>query len=750
MSACCRNYLSPSPPSASRRLITTLIFLPVLLLAVYRPAISREIDDESDSATLTYLRNRSAFLAGQQEIDTIYRQKSAAVADRIARTREHLTAAEDDLAELQEKISIARSSLSRLHSFFAGISVVLFPAAAFIFSRLSVAADPQTAGTIPLFIFLMLTAVNLALYLHFRCGKDLLSRYRIGLTILLVFIICAFAAPLLAAEAAPARNEIAARLKMTEKILSATGYRKYIAALETAPAGEMEIPALQSGSQYLQVFTAMTVPSARYHMTLAALYTHEKQTNRAVQAIEQLMEMDHPILSAEFDNIIVQSIKFLIEQQKTGLVFSGIARQAGNLTTATALLELTAVVLENNRPDLCGMLLSLAGEKATSTSELLRLADLYTESGQADQAATALSIAVERARTIQDLITVAEPAIANREEPILARILSRVAEISGKFKEPILMVDFLVDHGLRKEAETVFAAMDDRVSPSTNDFTDKLLFLIYAALERNFIEQAVSATSKLSVYLGDAAYRYTVPPIIHRENFAGIPDISQVSLPLFYGLLNEELARNQQAETAYIRAVLHTLAGIEQSYGDRLPDSLNPFFLLGRIWVREKPPPELAGLDRTYTLLEKRFLKHQKEDREGRLAAENKKLIALQDTAAAGLARLETLQEQYDSARRQLLAAAAAGIAATIFLSVLFGGCALLAYRYSRNFSRYRTYVFFAKFIELASWVKILSLIGLISGILGIFFAKFLLMIHRLYEDSATGTEVRRSVSIQE
>ena len=107
------------------------------------------------------------------------------------------------------------------------------------------------------------------------------------------------------------------------------------------------------------------------------------------------------------------------------------------------------------------------------------------------------------------------------------------------------------------------------------------------------------------------------------------------------GLINEDINKLSKAENLYMQAVINSLAVVNDSYGDELPQTLNEYFLLGRLWQQEQRTKLLLSLDRVYTLLEQRVLVNLKDK-------ERKVLLHEQ------LSRLEQLHEEKKQLQKQL------------------------------------------------------------------------------------------------
>jgi hypothetical protein len=217
-----------------------------------------------------------------------------------------------------------------------------------------------------------------------------------------------------------------------------------------------------------------------------------------------------------------------------------------------------------------------------------------------------------------------------------------------------------------------------------------------------------------------------------------IPDPEKVSIPLFYGMLNEELNFDDKAESAYVRVVLRSLQQISASYGYSMPESLNDFHLLGRLWETEHKVDLLNKLDEVYALLEDRHLAALRQRNDVDLDALKSRLDGLRINNSQQSAAIKALEAEKSAASREVTTRIIAAVVTISFLILVLVICLINGYRYARGLSAHKAYGFVAKAVETLGWIRVMSVIGVVTGLLTVIVAQLLLIFQRIHEDLST------------
>lgn len=142
---------------------------------------------------------------------------------------------------------------------------------------------------------------------------------------------------------------------------------------------------------------------------------------------------------------------------------------------------------------------------------------------------------MNRVENINDIILTAETAIKYNKDSVIEKLVQKVQTVSGNYTSILRVVDMFLKNDRQEDAILVFSEMISNVTKRTYQFSDKLLFLTEIALQRDLLEQAVNAISKLSMYLGTKKYELVVSLKSDLQSAKGLPDTDKITLPLFYG-----------------------------------------------------------------------------------------------------------------------------------------------------------------------------------------------------------------------
>ena len=75
-------------------------------------------------------------------------------------------------------------------------------------------------------------------------------------------------------------------------------------------------------------------------------------------------------------------------------------------------------------------------------------------------------------------------------------------------------------------------------------------------------------------------------------------------------------------------------------------------------------------------------------------------------------------------------------LATIVFITGAISGCVIIARRYSRELSMGKTFGFAVKFWETTGWLQILSVLGVLSGLLSVILAQLLLIFQTIQENT--------------
>ena len=681
----------------------------------------------------TYQKNRQQFIDEQQKAQQAFKTQADALNQEIAGLKQDIEQKKQALNRIEAEItrnSAGRSTLAVLQS---GTSFFLFPLIA-LYSQISSIFSGQ-GQSILLLIFLSLTVLNVFLYLLFK-QELFYRRYRILLIVAVVLLIGSIASPLFADEK-DKQNEVVSKLKIAEEVLSRSDHQRFIEILEKKPMQRIRVPPLQSGDSLFKVHPEVAVGSPEYWFTLAALYTHENMKRKALDAVKKITQESWLQETEEHQEILINSIKYLIQNQQTEDVMASIDSLSGTITNVNTLLNMAVLLKENSMQASSEKVLGYAILKANRVEDLIELSKYFQEKNEFTKSNEALEKAVGRVQNTEEVLMLAKAALGVKKDGLLANITKAMHEGTTDYQAKMQLVDLLLDNGRKEEAVDLVSKIIKEDSSRSQRNVDKLLYMINAALKRNMLPQATTASETLIALLGlQHAMDTSVQTEKKLKSMEGVPDEEKIRLPHFYGLVNEEQGFNDKAEEAYIQSVLGSLATIIDSYGYKLPDSRNDFYLLGRTWAKANRSELIGHLDKVYSVIEKDFIAKQSTENDKQLQVLQEEIQALKNQSQQLDQTLVTTKKKSTSAFIKLVVQAISTMATILFLVAVAIGCIVLSHRYSRRLSVGKTFGFSMKFCETAGWLQVLSILGVVNGLAIVFVAQFFLIFQMVQENT--------------
>jgi hypothetical protein len=337
-------------------------------------------------------------------------------------------------------------------------------------------------------------------------------------------------------------------------------------------------------------------------------------------------------------------------------------------------------------------------------------------------------------------------------------------EFRSDYDRALGFVDYLLQQKRPEDASRLFDDITTAIKTvrkRNRKFISLMVECARDALRRGLKKQAADIVLELT-YTKPREAAYSVYVELEEDflkSLPEVPDRDMVAIPLFHGLIDEDMNRLSDAEKVYMQAVIYSLNKVNTSYGDHIPATLNEFYLLGRLWQNDDKINILASLDRVYTLLEKKVLEEIKEkerqrvlgapldqladlqkqrerqratiEEEDRKMAERKKELEQQQQEMIAGARAELAQESRELSllTARVVTKTLATLVIQIVLLGLLIGCAVLAWRYSQRMREQKTYAFVTRYVELNGWLRVFSLLDILTGfgliLVGQFFQLF-------------------------
>ncbi len=687
----------------------------------------------TDEAISDYQKNRQAFIDRQKQARQDFSQDADAMNKQILGLQNKIDAEKAKLHNLNADIRHLDYRKDTAFQVQRAAAAAFFP----LLSTGAVAGGSFFGGSNWLDnliqIGLCLSVFNIGLFILIR-SQVMTTQKRTIIIVCMVLFISAIAAPLFASDLEN-REELIDKLELVGKVLSQSDHQRYIAILEAKPDSTIRVPELQSGNKHFEVFTNVRAGSPEYWYTLAALYTHENMKGRAIEATRTMIEQAKWSNSQNHQNMIINCVDYLLQEQQTEVVSNAIAPLILKINAPSVLLQLATILEKNDMRGSAEKVLGEAVKKAKTVSELLELSKHLFGKNEFDKGNQALDMAWKKVKSTDELLQVLTFAIESDRDELITKIAEEVGRFSNNLTERLKVVDLFLNNQRKEEAITVFSKMINDVNRSSGQKKDHFLYLIDAALERKLLPQARNATNLLFMQVQDHM-AFSIPMGQKLESAAGIPDKDKITLPQFYGLLNEEQMIFDEAESAYINDLMWSLDQILKSYGYSFPDSMNSFYLLGRTWVRENRAELLKRLDTIYSIIEEQFINEQELVEQQQLSDLKSKIEALEKDFQQATQKSSQATKRLAKTKRKMVIQMASTSATVLFLILVSIGCIVISFNYARSLTRCKSFGFAGKLVETTGWVRVLTVFGIPSGFIAVISAQFLELIQQNQENT--------------
>jgi hypothetical protein len=708
-------------------LLSTTFFLILYNLSLLNSSLGYAAADNTgnDESIITYQKNREAFFVEQRNENLSFQEQVSSLQTKIKLLKQNISDKNAELNRLDSIIGEEKQSIRTFSRIQGMVSSLLFP----LLSAYSITISFFTAGegSKILLLFVCITVLNSFIYL-FRRRSSFFKRYKILLIVAVILLVVSIALPVFADDKTD-RERVIDTLQSVEKILSQSTHERYIAILEEKAYPQIEIPPLQSGDPLFEIIPTVKIDTPEYWFTLAALYTHEGRNGKALDVVKKIAKASRLSVTEEHRKIIVNSIKYLIQEQQTQIASEIIDSLDITAMDTQSLLDLGIFLKEKQMQTSASKTLRYAISRANTVKESIKLFQFFISQNEIDKSDEALKKALDFVRTIDDLLLLGDSAIAANRYEIIEKMMTKVDKITDDYREKMKIVDMFLKHDRKEEATILFSKILKEDMSRTRSNVKRLLFLIDAALSRDFLPQACAATEHLIMILGglrqNQAKSFEIRLETKIKSAENIPNKDQILLPHFYGLINEEQGIYDNAEKVYIHSVIESLSIILDSHGYKFPESLNDFFLLGRVWAKENRGDLIRKLDPVYSIIEKQYINQQSTENKKQIERIQKELHKLQEINNELDLQASKKKEDVSKLRRKLLFQGISTVASTIFIILAIIGCIIISWQYCVNLSRRKSFGFATKFIESAGWLQAMSLIGIISGFVFVIVGQF-------------------------
>ena len=671
--------------------------------------------------------------------------------EQVQNLSKRQVAIESKVKTVQDNLYVTRGKTGKISSIITlfewletGISSLLFPVSWF-FSKL------LNYSSILLLIFFPVTLLNIFIYLFYK-EKTFFEQRKILIISIFAGLLLMFLSGSAFAQEGNSRTHIGFHkdLKETANILKTHGSQRYIGILERMPFRTIQIPYIEIPGNQLYIIKEVRAETIEYYFSLGALYLASHQQDKAVMSIES-MYLDHvlpqKIAFEETANILMNGVKFLLEQGRTGKASKAWKAIYMKINDIQQLLQMYDYFEKNGHPDLAKLSFDRAGLIAKQPDEILTFASLLFKQGFHKRGENALVAAASASRSIEEIERIIDVAIEQDKKDVIFKLAKRDIFTGRKIKDSMRIIDFLLKRQQTEAAESLFSMVINTTLPESEA---ELLSLMDLAVERSFYKEALVVVEKLAIFLGESAEKYEIPPPAAISSDEQALKSDKVLLQTVYGVLYEKLGSMTKAKKAYIGAVSNRIRQITNTYGYQVPIRIKDYLHLRQLLNKTGDTETLSLLEPIYQHMKSSVVKKsvksadkpydlgvsERDELQASLKKLNQKIENLEQEFTDKNERLKRERNELRGLRVKLFFKFLRIISIILLLSILIAGAVYKAWQYSKTSASLRTFGFLAKFLECIGWIKTMTVIGALIGIIEVFVGQIMLLFHRLQQDT--------------
>ncbi len=721
--------------------LTWLVATVFLLFAA--PFISVYAQDNVPSPiVLEYDAHRQAYIDALHQERLRFeseQERASSTQDKLA---DRVEALKDERHRIQAEIENRSGLQSILQNIRNGVLFVVSPTMAVSIGALSVFGSYGASNEVINKVVPIAFGVwAIMLFIFFRPStQNKKNSKKKWLNMVLVLALLLMAPALFAQEALSKEQKLKISLDLTSQLFSMSDHERYLGILSMEELNNILVPELDSGNEFLKVYRKVDSGTGKAYFTIAALATKLGRNGEAIDAIKQLNRTNLKIDTIEHDYIITQALKFLIDQNQPKAASDLLDARLRTLTDSSKLISLSEFLAAKGFQTSAEKTIQQAIENAKSTNDLVRLGDFLYSINKQTEGKTAFEKALTQADRPSEFILISDAWSRNGIIVPISMLEHLEIAYAKRRDEDKSLLDFQIElisavyqNQKNENAIQLFSHVLGKLKSAD---VDAYRQLIDYALANEWYEQATSTVRDLVRKLpSDKRFEVRIRPNQILSSEDGLPDRSGLSLPVLYGLLNEEQQLQDKAISSYINSIQHSLNKIQASMGYEVNYNLNDFYLLGRQYKAGDNLEMLSALDAAYTLLEEQSIADLKLENEDILASNIDKLES-QKTEISDLEQdINNLKQLYQTKIWQTRLQTISLAGSIVFLLALLGVCIAWAKDYSLSQSAHRFSAFIFKFIELFGWAKVCSIFGAISGFMMVLAGQLVLIFQRTHEE---------------
>jgi len=580
-------------------------------------------------------------------------------------------------------------------------------------------------GEVVLYFLYPVTIINSVLFLYFRERELFIKRKKI------IFIIAAslfflFASPALV-QANENTEKLIFKISETERIINLPPLEKEIRILESYKGRQglvVEIPKIKIENPDLKPLDTVQIGKWSYYYTLATLYNEADQLGAAVDNLGLMFKkLDKKPTKLQMDSAL-NSIHFLLKNDQISLTSQSLSHFIPTIYDLSVLLNLTDYLLQYHMDDSAKQALNQAIKIADNEAALLQLSQYHLDKGKYDAAVEVIDQAIQKTRSKDKLVELIKFAMQNKMENSINRGIKKLPKVTQSLESYFQLADYLLsDQRLEQASRTISMGIDSIPFRTHKDaYVEKYLTAAKLASERKDYAQAIRAIEKLGGVLGSNALDFKVPLSFVSFDKDKLPTDENISLPAFYGNLQEKSGFSDKAESSYLQAATQVLDTAQKNF--RFDTGLNNFFYLWQFYKERRDYQTLEKLDFIFSYMEDQYLKKIQHDHQQQVKSLSAVIDKLKSKKVDTSLKTTNPTRQYERIFATILYGLRGLSVGFLLVSMLYF-CIKYARIYSQKSLELKTYGFLAKFFESIGWCYCFTISGLVQGIVAVFMFQY-------------------------
>ena len=696
-------------------LVAANLFFPFIGFAAAQSPLAEELENK-----------RELFYSKKNELILEQNVEKQQLLQKIETLKLRQLNFDNETTEINRSISEFQSINLVAKAFANFFRLILFP--------ILLSAVFLGSNSIIYFVFIV-TVINCVLFLYKQERDFFLKKKKLIIGIATILILL-FVSPTLV-QASEGTEELLDKIAETERIMKLSPLKReirYLEFWEGAQGQGIEVPIINIENVYLKPLEYVQIGEWGYHYTLAALYLEDGRPGLAIDSLNKMFAKFGGTITNVQVEYAIKSIKFLLKKHQIESASQALDKLIPGINETDKLLDLYEYLEQMRMDNSAKQALNRVINIAQNEKELLKLSQFFIDQGNPYEAAQAIKKAISKTRSKVQLIELIKYSAENKMENALDQGIDKTVEISIPLEDYFELVDYILQQQRVEQASNMLSIAINNISRNAENFTEKMLLAANMASKRGMHIQAIHALERLSSYLKAGASNFRVPLSLLPFEKGNVPADEDISLPVYYGILQQKSGYTDKAETSYRLAAMRALNQMQVNFN--LEKSLNDFFYLRELYKGKGDYKTLQKLDFIYSLLEQEYLQDLKKNHKLKINEFSKEIKSLQEQLSKPDEHINTLNTSINKLIFSIILHILSGISVTCLLAFMLYYCYRSARRDYQKSISVKTYAFLVKFTENIGWVYCVTIVGIIYGIGLVFMGQYFQISHKALESA--------------